>query len=147
MDRCECNPWDSTHAYWMHCSFHISGVKINFFSCMDWCCNCFCCYCQWEGGGGVARDQVCRIIAKFFRALQVCIWRLLARNITKILIGSPFCHPQYEMLYYSTTVNSSLVFLIFFEDDIWEQCNLVKTDLKGLWFIICYCQDMLLLFW
>ena len=54
------------------------------------------------------------IIAKFFRALQVCIWRLLVRNITKMKIGSPFRHPQYDVLYNSTLVNSSSSILSLF---------------------------------
>ena len=67
-----------------------------------------------EERGGAARSQFSRIIKKIFRASQVCIWRLLVRNITEIIIGSPFRHPQYDMLYNSTLVNSSLSILSLF---------------------------------
>ena len=67
-----------------------------------------------EEGGGAARSQVCRIIKKIFRASQFCIWRLLVRNINKIITGSPFRHPQYDILNNSTLVNSSLSILSLF---------------------------------
>ena len=67
-----------------------------------------------EERGGAARSQVCRIIKKFFRASQVCIWRLLARNVTKMIMGSPFRHPQYDMLFNSILANSPLSILSLF---------------------------------